>query len=301
MKIVTYASVPILALYLGLFFYKYNSSFNKEEFFEKLPKLESKEAVQEVTKQVDETLENYIVGVVACEMPASYNEEALKAQAVAARSFAYYKMKKENFNEENLVTSTDQCYINDDAMKEKWGNTYDKYKTIITNVVKNTEGIIIKKNNDLFKTYYFSTSNGYTENGMTVFKSNDITSVSSPWDTGTSGYKRDTTFTKKELVEKLGDFTTIDILSRNKTNHVEKVHVGSKTYTGIEFRKLLGLRSTDFSVSIDGDNITITTFGYGHGVGMSQSGANELAKMSKDYKYILSYYYNTDEFANIYV
>lgn len=301
MKILTYSSVPILVVYLGLFFYNYNASFKKNDFFESMPKLEEKVKDTEKTPVVDDTLENYIIGVVSCEMPASFNIEALKAQAVAARTFAYYKINKENFNEANLTRATDQCYIDENAMKEKWGDTYDKYKEIVASAVKATEGEIIKKNNELFKTYYFSTSNGYTEDAITVFKNNDITSVSSPWDKDTSGYKKVTTFTKEELTKKLGSFNAITIQKRNKTNHVEQVSVDAKTYTGIEFRKLLGLRSTDFTIDLSEDKINITTYGYGHGVGMSQTGANELAKQNKDYKYILSYYYNTQEFSNIYV
>ena len=175
MKILTYSSVPILVVYLGLFFYNYNASFIKNDFFESMPKLEEKVKDTEKNPVVDDILENYIIGVVSCEMPASFNIEALKAQAVAARTFAYYKINKENFNEANLTTATDQCYIDENAMKEKWGNTYDKYKEIVSSAVKATEGEIIKKNNELFKTYYFSTSNGYTEDALTVFNNNDTT------------------------------------------------------------------------------------------------------------------------------
>lgn len=298
MKILTYLSVPILAVYLGLFFYSYDDSFKKEEFVP-LPKLEEKETSKVV--KTDEFLENYIIGVVSCEMPASYNIEALKAQAIAARTFAYYKINQENYKESNLTTSKDQCYIDDASMQKKWGSGYEKYKNIVTSAVKATEGIVLKKDNKLFKTYYFSTSNGYTEDAIAVFNNGDITSVSSPWDTSTPDYKKTITYKKDELVSKLGNFNNIEIVSRSKTNHVEKVRVDDKEYTGINFRKLLGLRSTDFTIDINSEDLIITTYGYGHGVGMSQSGANELAKQNKDYKYILSYYYNTDEFANIYV
>ena len=175
MKILTYASVPILVVYLGLFFYNYNASFIKNDFFESMPKLVEKVKDTEKNPVVDDILENYIIGVVSCEKPASYNIAAKKAKAVAARTIAYYKINKENFNEANLTTATDQCYIDENAMKEKWGDTYDKYKEIVASAVKATEGEIIKKNNELFKTYYFSTSNGYTEDAITVFKNNDIT------------------------------------------------------------------------------------------------------------------------------
>lgn len=292
MKIIKVISVPILVVYLGLFFYNYNLSFKEKE---------EKEEVIEKTLQKSTILENYIIGVVACEMPASYNMEALKAQAVAARTFAYYKIKEENFAEENLVTANDQCYIDDEQMHDKWKNTYDKYNNIIIKAVKETEGIILTKDNQLLKTYYFSTSNGYTEDAISVFNSNQLSSVESPWDKSTSGYKKGTKFSKEELEKIFGEFTKIEIISRNKTNRVNEVKVDNKTYSGITFRKLLNLRSTDFHIQEINQEYIITTFGYGHGVGMSQTGANELAKQNYDYRYILKYYYNTDQLINIYV
>lgn len=292
MKIIKVISVPILVVYLGLFFYNYNFSFKEKE---------EKEEVIEKTLQKSTILENYIIGVVACEMPASYNMEALKAQAVAARTFAYYKIKEENFAEENLVTANDQCYIDDEQMHDKWKNTYDKYNNIIIKAVKETEGIILTKDNQLLKTYYFSTSNGYTEDAISVFNSNQLSSVESPWDKSTSGYKKETKFSKEELEKIFGEFTKIEIISRNKTNRVNEVKVDNKTYSGITFRKLLNLRSTDFHIQEINQEYIITTFGYGHGVGMSQTGANELAKQNYDYRYILKYYYNTDQLINIYV
>lgn len=293
MKIIRFCSIPILVVYLGLFFYQFDLSFKENT--------EEKSAEEVKALNVDENLEQYVIGVVACEMPALYDIEALKAQAVAARTFAYYKITYENYDESKLTSATDQCYIDDEKMHEKWTNEYDKYKNIIESAVKETEGIVLNKNNKLLKTYYFSTSNGYTEDAINVFKTNELSSVSSPWDKDTSGYKKEITLTKEELVKIFGTFDNIEIISRNKTNRVEKVKVGEKEYTGIEFRKLLNLRSTDFHIRTENEKIIITTFGYGHGVGMSQSGANALAKQNYDYKYILSYYYNTDEFQNIYV
>ena len=238
-------------------------------------------------------LEEYIIGVVACEMPALYEEEALKAQSIAARTYALYKS---NLNLELLTTTSDQCFINENEMKEKWGDDYNIYYNKIKDIVMTTSGIIMTKENKLFKSFYFSTSNGYTESSQSVFKEENLESVISPWDINTKNYYKEIEFTKEELKNILGEFSNIEILSRNDTNHVEKVKVDNKIYTGIEFRKLLNLRSTDFIIRLENNKYYIATFGYGHGVGMSQTGANELAKQGKDYQYILDYYYNNVEF-----
>lgn len=246
-------------------------------------------------EEYDIELEEYIIGVVACEMPALYEKEALKAQAIASRTYALYQ----NVNNIKLLTTTsDQCYINENEMKEKWGDDFEIYYNKIKNVVLETKGIIMNKDNELFKSFYFSTSNGYTENSDYVFKEENLTSVSSPWDIDSKNYYREITYTKEELSNLLGEFEKIKIISRNDTNHVDKVRVDDKIYTGVEFRKILKLRSTDFNIEIEKNNYNISTYGYGHGVGMSQNGANELAKLGYDYKYILDYYYKNVEFNN---
>lgn len=250
----------------------------------------------EDNQQSTQELEEYIVGVVACEMPALYGSEALKAQAVASRTYAMYKTNK---NISLLTTTDDQCYIDDNGMKDKWGNDYEKYKSIIEKAVMDTKGIVITKSNKLFKTFYFSTSNGYTEDSITVFNETGLTSVESSWDRDSKNYKKSVTFTYNELKSILGDFNTINILSRNNTNHIEKISVNNKEYTGVQFRKLLNLRSTDFEISKDGTNYTFTTYGYGHGVGMSQYGASYLAASGKSYEEILNYYYGNIEFKKI--
>ena len=242
----------------------------------------------------EEVSEDYIIGVVACEMPALYHEEALKAQAIAART--YYAYKLENNKE---ITKEDQCYISKKEMQDKWKEDYTTYYNKIKKVVEDTEQLVMNKNNKLFKSFYFSTSNGYTENSITVFKEENIKSVESKWDINSKDYYRKITYTKQELENILGPFNEIKIISRNNTNHVEKVKVDDTTYTGIEFRKKLKLRSTDFKINIINNKYEIETFGYGHGVGMSQNGANELAKQGYDYRYILNYYYNNIKIVKI--
>ena len=244
-------------------------------------------------------LEEYIIGVVAGEMPASFHEEALKSQAVASRTYAMYKIE----NSKNLETTTDdQVYITIDEMNNKWGSDFDKYYKKITKAVKDTEGLVMKQNNKLFKSFYFAMSNGYTEDSLTVFGESNLESVSSPWDNETlNKFIVDTTFTKESLEKLLNikDIKTLEIVSRDKTNRVSKIKVNNKEFTGIEFRKLLTLRSTDFTITKDNDNYIITTKGYGHGVGMSQYGANGMAKENHPYEEILKYYYKDIEITKI--
>ena len=243
-------------------------------------------------------LNDYVTGVVASEMPALFNEEALKAQAVAARSFATSKIEN-NFLE---LTSgiSDQVYSPNFKLKEKWSDDYNKYYNKIYNCVKSTHNEVIKRDNKILRTYYFSMSNGYTENSQTVFNDTTFTSVKSLENENTPNYKFQKTFSSSDL-NKLLNVSNIDIqnIERNETNHVKSITINNKTYTGIEFRKLLNLRSTDFTIEKKDNNYIITTIGYGHGVGMSQYGANQMAKEGASYKEILNHYYENTEISEI--
>lgn len=248
-------------------------------------------------------LEEYIIGVVAGEMPASFEVEALKAQAVTSRTYALYKKENINNNYDVKATIDDQVYITIDEMKEKWQNEYEYYYNKIKKAVLDTKNVIMKKNKKIFKSYYFAMSNGYTEDSITVFGENISNSVKSPWDNeGLNKFKVTTEFTLKDISTKLRlneNIKSIEIISRDNTNRVEKISVNNATYTGIEFRKLLNLRSTDFDISINDNMCYITTKGYGHGVGMSQYGANGMAKENYNYKEILEYYYQDIEITTI--
>lgn len=254
-----------------------------------------------VLKEEDNTtekmkLEEYLIGVVACEMPVLYGSEALKSQAIASRTYALVKSNK---NLALAKTTDDQCFMTDDEMKNKWGDKYLEYKQVVIDAVNDTKGSVITKDKELLTTFYFSTSNGYTESSEDVFNRSGIESVESLWDKNSNNYIRETKFTKSELESILGIFNNIEIKKRNDTHHVELVSVDNKEYTGIEFRHKLNLRSTDFEISINNQEYTFTTYGYGHGVGMSQYGASYMAKNGYSYEDILKYYYGDIEFVKI--
>lgn len=246
---------------------------------------------QTTNKTINNELEEYIKSVVACEMPALYNEEALKAQAIASRTYTLY----ENSNSKSTLKKDGQCSLTTDQMKDKWGDKINEYYKLISDAVDNTNNLVMKKNNQLFKSYYFSTSNGYTESSLAVFGEGDLVSVESSWDKTSKTFEVTENYTKDELIQKLGSFDNITITKRSKTNHVEEVMLDNKIMTGIKIRQLLNLRSTDFTINIIDNTYSITTYGYGHGVGMSQYGANELAKQGKNYSEILKYYYGNIE------
>lgn len=245
-------------------------------------------------------LEDYIVGVVAGEMPASFELEALKAQAVASRTYAMYKI---NANKHVESTTDDQVFITIDEMKDKWDSDFDYYYNKVKKAVEETRNQIMKKDNEIFKAYYFAMSNGYTEDSITVFNEEYLNSVESPWDNETiNKFEVTTEFNLEEIQSKLNlkeEIKTIEILNRDKTNRVETLKINNTKISGIEFRKLLSLRSTDFTINIKNNTCYITTKGYGHGVGMSQYGANGMAKENKTYKEILEHYYQNIEIEEI--
>ena len=280
------------------------SSLNKNKTtFSNEVKVTIYDQVNDVKKVLN--LEDYIVGVVAAEMPASFEYEALKAQAIAARTYAMYKIDNSS-GEYDLVTDvSNQAYIDDEAMKTKWNSEYEFYKTKIERAVNETKNIIMTNHQKAICAYYFAISNGYTEDSTFVFgESLDyIKSTESLWDMNVNNYEATTTLSKSDFCTKLNincDDITIDDIDYTSTHRVNSIIINGVKFTGVDVRKKLNLRSTDFEIVI-GSDITIITKGYGHGVGMSQYGANEMAKMGKTYDEILKYYYKNIKLEQIHV
>ncbi len=249
-------------------------------------------------------LEDYIIGVVAAEMPASFEVEALKAQAIASRTYALYKMDSRKDDYDVVTDVSNQSFITLEEMQKKWGSDYSKYYEKIKSAVENTKGLVMTYEGEVIEAYYFAMSNGYTEEASLVFSEdkNYLQSVESIYDNDTlKNFSVTTKFTPQEICTKLNlncnkvEFTNI---IRSNTNRVNSLSVNGKTFKGTTFRTKLGLRSTDFDIQIDGD-VYITTRGYGHGVGMSQYGANGMAKNGSNYESILKYFYKNIEITSI--
>ena len=240
-------------------------------------------------------LEDYIIGVVAAEMPASFNIEALKAQAVVARTYAMKKAEKGTV----LQNSTyHQVYNTNEQLKKKWGSSYNTYYNKVKNAVSSTKGEVLKYNGTYIEALYFSMSNGKTELPSYVWTTDYpyLKVVSSSWDENISGSKYTMNFTYKQLSEKLGVSVTKDsdiiILSKTPGDRINEISIAGKTFKGTKIKALLGLRSTDFNIIKTDAGFSITTIGFGHGVGMSQYGANGAAKSGMTYKQILNHYYS---------
>ena len=248
-------------------------------------------------------LENYVIGVVAAEMPATFSIEALKAQAVASRTFIYEKILNSGVSYDNVTKDQGQAYITVDEMKSKWKDDFDIYFNKIKQAVNDTKGEIIVYNNEPIKAYYFSSSNGKTEDSTFVFGDKEyLKPVDSSFDSSSKEYKSEKYISKMDFKNKLGindDAIIINNIEKNETNHISNITINNQNFSGIDIRKKLDLRSTDFNIEDEGDNIKITTRGYGHGVGMSQYGANYLASCGKSYIEIIKYYYTNVDIKKI--
>lgn len=238
-------------------------------------------------------LEEYIVGVVAAEMPASFSLEALKAQAIAARTYA---LKAIQNGTQLTDTVSTQAYKDNNQLKSMWGNSYNTYYNKIKNAVTSTKGLAMYYNGSLINAYYFSTSNGYTEDARAVFGDLPyLKSVESSVDKNVASYLKTVTLTYEDISNKLGvPITSLSniVIERNNSNRVGTIIIDNNSYSGVKFRTILGLRSTDFDIVLNENDVSITTRGYGHGVGMSQYGAHEYAKQGWSYTQILKHYYS---------
>ena len=244
-------------------------------------------------------LEEYVVGVVAGEMPVSFEFEALKAQSVASRSYVLKRLGNTKEKEYDVVDSvSNQVYLDEGTLKEKWGDNYIKYMNKVREVVNETSMEYLEYDGEVIDAMFFSTSNGYTEDSGVVF-SNDLPylkSVKSSWDEEVSSVFQDSkTISLQEFYERLNlsysKELKVEILERTSSNRVLRLKINGEEFTGRDVYQKLGIRSCDFEIQLLGSNVEIQTKGYGHGVGMSQYGAQGMAKEGYSYKEILSHYY----------
>ena len=243
--------------------------------------------------------EEYIVGVLAGEMPIYFEKEAFKAQAVAARSYALKRMEYNSDNEYDVVDSImNQVYLDNEYLKNAWGSEYITNINKLRDAVNETSGEYLVYDGEVIDAMFFSTSNGYTEDVQTVFNIDlpYLQSVKSAWDEDTSSAFRSVkTIDANTFYNILGltysDYLEVNVIKRSSTNRIIDISINGKVFTGRDLYNKLSLKSTDFSLCQDGDKIVISTVGYGHGVGMSQYGALGMAQEGYKYDEILSYYY----------
>jgi stage II sporulation protein D len=250
-------------------------------------------------------LERYVVGVVASEMPAQFELEALKAQALTARTYIVRQLMSETqlgVPEGASVTDTvnHQVYKSEEDLRKIWEpEDFDWKLRKIQEAVIATKGQILTYEGEPISSTFFSTSNGYTENSEEYWSNSFpyLRSVASPWDVKESPkFNNQVVMPIREFEEKLGvkiagRDVIGEIIERTAGNRVAKVNFNGKILTGKDIREKLDLKSSDFTWVLKGSQVVISTKGYGHGVGMSQYGANGMAKEGKTYDEIVKYYY----------
>lgn len=233
-------------------------------------------------------LEQYLCGVVGCEMSPTYDMEALKAQSVAARTFVLSR----NLNVDDSTAS--QVYMDQKQLKKRWGNNYDQYYKKVKQAVDETKGQYMSYNGQIISALFHAMSCGKTNNNAEYFGGDTpyLVSVDSSFDAEYDDFEVVTTFDIEELCLKLKvDEFVVNEIEKYPSGYVKTIVIDDISFSGRAFREGLALRSSAFSISIDNQQVKITTYGYGHGVGMSQRGALILAQQNKSYQDILNYYY----------
>lgn len=251
-------------------------------------------------------MEEYIIGVLAGEMPISFDIEALKAQAVASRSYVMKKMAYNKDNDYDVVDTVDnQVYLDQEYLKQAWSNSYVENINKLKKAVLETSGEYLEYQGQVVEAFFFSTSCGKTENANEVFGQDAayLKSVDSSFEEGVSPlFEKSLYLTKASFCEKLKvDCTdlTIKVLDTTSTGRIKNISINDTKFTGESIRSLLNLYSSYFKIDINNNEVKITTKGYGHGVGMSQYGALALALKGKSYEEILKYYYQGVEIKKI--
>ena len=244
--------------------------------------------------------EEYIVGVLAGEMPIYFEEEALKAQAVASRSYALKRIEyNKNKNYDVVDNTNNQVYLDNDYLKKAWGTNYTKNINKIRKAVNATSCEYLDYNGTIVDAFFFSTSTGKTESVAEVFNISlpYLKSVSSTWDEKVSPVFNDYyTFTLDNFYQKLGlnynENLNIEVIETTSAGRIKKIKINNVEFTGNKISTTFNLRSTSFTINKEGNKINITTTGYGHGVGMSQYGAQGMANEGYKYDEILKHYYS---------
>lgn len=294
--------------------YKY--SLNKEDIIlqkdNDTPNI--KVYLSEENKIVDMNLEEYVRGVVCAEMPAEFGLEALKAQAVASRTYALAHIEKYGGTKcldakgaDICDTVNSQVYMSKEKRLSLWKSSAALgYWNKITDAVNQTEGEILTYDGKLvLEPYYFAVSSGRTESAIDVFNSDEpyLKSVSSPGEEVAKNYKTSKKYSINEFVNIINSKYSkanislkniknqINIQEKSSAGSVKKIKLGNNVISGADFRNMFSLNSSNFKIIVTSKDIQIDCLGYGHGVGMSQWGAGAMSKDGSGFEQILSHYY----------
>ncbi len=268
-------------------------------------------------------LEEYVKGVVAAEMPAAYELEALKAQAVVARTYAVAHMRVfggsgcRSHPEADVCTNPEegQAWVPREEMRRRWGVlAFPGYWRKVERAVEETRGLIVVHDHRPIDAVYHAASGGRTEDAVYVWGRSlpYLVSVASPYEEPAKvtsqvvlswdelAIRTGVPLARLVALERRGE-PVVEVVERTPSGRAARVRVGEKEFTGPEFRKALGLRSTLLTVRPRIGGIEVQTIGYGHGVGMSQAGANGLARQGRDFRAIIRHYYSGADVRPIFV
>jgi len=261
------------------------------------------------------TVNEYLKGVLPAEMPPEYNIEALKAQAVVARTYLFQRINAGGHKDADICDSPSHCqaYYNLEQIDSIWEKskgwdkaTREEHSKKVAEAVESTENIVVTYKGEYIRAYFHACSGGKTENVSNIWGKQDIPYLVSVESLGEQDYKNYTSkvcLSVSELEEKLNKDSSVQcsidesggdivrVLNYTDTGRVDKVKIGGVIYTAEKLRTLLGLRSTNFEVKCENKEVIFNVTGNGHGVGMSQVGANYYAKQGYTFDKIITHYY----------
>lgn len=322
-------SLVIVSVVGSLIFYDDNPSsavvkkkVTKEITYEKIDKDSPIINVYNVSKNKIEKIdiEEYLYGVLSSEMPSTFDEEALKAQAIAARTYVIYKMENNitsGHKNSAVCTNSDHCqaYTSYDDLKKIKGEDWIKSDYVkVKKAVDDTKGQIVSYEEKAILPLYFSTSSGKTENSKDVFSTQYpyLVSVDSPYEENSPKYSTTYSIKKSKFIKYIKNIypqinisldkldKEVSIVDRTDGGCVKIIEVGNVKISGTDMRKILNLNSANFTINYNNDEMNFTVKGYGHGVGMSQWGAEGMAKKGYKYYDILFHYFKGTDIKDMY-
>lgn len=261
-------------------------------------------------------LEDYLINVVAAEMPVEYEEEALKAQATVARTYTLYQIENGHKHDNADICDSSTCcqaWISKEKRYEKWGDNQDEKWSKLANAVYSTAGEVITYDGKPIDAFFHSNSGGTTEIPINVWGGSDfpyLQVVETSGEDEYSQYYSEKEYTKAEIESKMksaySDFSIdwneencIEILEYTESSRIKTLKIGNKNISGVEARKIFELKSSNFTYEISESTVKFKVIGYGHGVGLSQTGSNTLAKEGKNYREIIEHFFKNVEIENI--
>lgn len=259
---------------------------------------ETDEAENIPSEQIE--LEEAVVGFVAAEMPAGYDDDALAAQAVAARSYAWYKQQTAGAVCDNSAHCL--AYLDEAGRRERWGKHFTEYEAKIRQAVSQTASLVLTKDGEVLPAYFHAACGGMTESPANGFGGANLWAAAACyWETNSS--PSSFFWPKAELAERLQinqtELPLLYISASTPSGRVKELRCGANSWSGAEFRQLLGLPSTRFSWLAGQEGFWFTCLGFGHGVGLCQQGSGGLAAQGADWQQILSVYYPECKLENL--